>query len=90
MTDFASATMTAAEFARAHGKPPNGEAQTFNFAELCLSPAEWEAHEIEPRTRCSAVQQTTRSALTANTGLGKTMRGLALAHAKAIGRDFLH
>jgi hypothetical protein len=58
---------------------------------LCLSPAEWEAREIEPEdTLLGPFSTTTRTEISADTGLGKTMLGLALAHAKPLGRDFLH
>jgi RecA-family ATPase len=58
---------------------------------LCLSPAEWEARDLPPEDKLLGPFSTTaRAELSADTGLGKTMLGLALAHAMARGVPFLH
>jgi hypothetical protein len=70
---------------------PNGEAAPLDPTTLCLAPAEWEARDIPPEdTLLGPFSTTTRTELSADTGLGKTMLGLARAHAIALGRDFLH
>jgi AAA domain len=69
----------------------NGQAQPLDINALCLSPAEWEAREIPPDDMLlGPFSVSTRTELAADTGLGKTMFGVALAHAMATGSDFLH
>jgi Tfp pilus assembly protein PilF len=68
--------------------PPNTD---FDASVLCLSPAEWEARDLPPEDKLLGPFSTTaRAELSADTGLGKTMLGLALAHAMARGVPFLH
>ena len=57
-----------------------------------LSPAQWAARQILPQDRLlgSLFSTTTRSQLSADTGLGKTMLGLAFNFAMRLGVDFLH
>jgi hypothetical protein len=58
---------------------------------LCLSPVEWAIRDVPPEdTVLGPFSTTTRIEFSADTGLGKTMLGLARAHAIAIGSDFLH
>jgi hypothetical protein len=58
---------------------------------ICLTPADWAAREIPPQDLLlgSASSTTTRSQLSADTGLGKTMFGLARAYAIRLGASFL-
>ena len=56
-------------------------------AKLCLTPAQWAARDIPPQDRLlgDLFSTTTRTQLSADTGLGKTMFGLATAFAKRLG-----
>jgi AAA domain len=71
---------------------PNGEAKpALDISTLCLSPEDWEFREIHPEdTLLGPFSTTTRTEIAADTGLGKTMLGLGIGHAKATGSDFLH
>jgi hypothetical protein len=96
MTAFDKANMSGREFFKIidhedRAKPNGAAAPALDLSELCLSPAEWEAREIEPEdSLLGPFSTTTRTEISADTGLGKTMLGLALAHAMAIGSCFLH
>jgi hypothetical protein len=58
---------------------------------VCLTPAAWAARQIPPEDKLlGPFSTTTRSQLSADTGLGKTMFGLALAFAIRLQRGFLH
>jgi AAA domain len=84
------ATTPAAEFIRVHANGPNGGASP--HSQLCLTPADWAARAIAPQDRLlgDLFSTTTRSQLSADTGLGKTMLALAMNFAMRLGLDFLH
>ena len=68
---------------------------TINFKGVkrpCLTPADWMARPIEPADHLlgELFSTTTRALFSADTGVGKTMVGLAWAFAMGLGRDFLH
>jgi hypothetical protein len=61
-------------------------------AALCLTPAQWEAREIEPAAPIVGhlITNETRILFSLDTGKGKTQIGLALAFAAYLGTGFLH
>jgi AAA domain len=74
---------------------PNGQAGPSAVPtpdQLCLTPAQWSAREIPPEGRLlgALFSTTSRSQLSADTGLGKTMWGLAVAFSIRLKRNFLH
>jgi hypothetical protein len=85
---------------QAKGNGAAGQAQTgqpsvatpvVDVAKLCLTPAAWEARDIPPEDRLlGPFSTTTRTEISADTGLGKTMLGLGRAYAIRLGQDFLH
>jgi hypothetical protein len=79
---------------RVRKNPPPSQPQQTNgidLAALCLSPADWEARDIpEEETLLGPFSKTTRGELAADTGLGKTMLGLARSTAISTGQNFLH
>src|SRR5262245_20024812 len=57
-----------------------------------LTPKQWLAREIAPDDHLlgELFSTTTRAVFSADTGIGKTMLGLAWAFAMCLGRDFMH
>ena len=86
----------AAEQAERRRQQANGAASEQDKARdpgtLCLTPAQWAARDIPLQDRLlgDLFSTTTRTQLSADTGLGKTMFGLATAFAKRLGANFLH
>ena len=72
------------------GHPPNGEDPSSQ--PIPLTPAQWLTRELAPPDFLlgELFSTTARIQLSADTGLGKSMFGLALALAMTLGRDFLH
>jgi AAA domain len=71
---------------------PNGQAPPVDLTKLCLTPSQWKARDIPTQDRLlgDLLSTTTRSMLSADTGLGKTMLGLAFNFAMRLKADFLH
>jgi hypothetical protein len=89
---FERATMSGAEFTQVHGKSAaGGHAKVQEPGTLCLTPAQWAARDIPQQDRLlgDLYSTTTRTQLSADTGLGKTMFGLAVAFAMRLGANFL-
>jgi RecA-family ATPase len=65
--------------------------QPFDISSLCLTPAAWETRVIPAEDKLlGPFSTTTRTEISADTGLGKTMLGLGRAHAIRLGKDFMH
>src|SRR4051812_6691462 len=58
----------------------------------CLTPAEWVARKIDPPDKLlgDLFTTTTRTLLSADTGLGKTMLAMGWAFSMHLGKNFLH
>jgi AAA domain len=78
--------------ARQQSTGPTGAATAVDPSNLCLTPAAWAARDIPPEDKLlgSIFSTTSRSQFSADTGLGKTMFGLAVAFVIRLGVDFLH
>jgi hypothetical protein len=71
---------------------PNGKSSAVDLSKLCLTLVQWAARhipEVQPIVG-QLLTRETRAILSADSGKGKTMLGLALALAAYLGRGFLH